>query len=308
MKTLYFECKMGAAGDMLSAALIELFDDRSAILTKLNEIGLPDVHFELEPVEKIGVLGSGLRVRVHGEEETVEDLPPHLHHTHGHDAHHKHDHHHHDHEHHHHHEDEAGHHHAHEHAHGHEHHHDPNGHDHPTHEHHHEHRSIRDVEAIIQAANVSDTVKSNALAVYQLIADAESKAHGVPVNEVHFHEVGAIDAIADILAAAFLIEALNVDRIIASPIHVGSGFVRCAHGILPVPAPAAADILRGVPSYGGLIQGELCTPTGAALIKHFATEFGPQPLMTVEKIGYGMGKKDFPAANCVRAFLGSEPN
>lgn len=292
MKTLYLECKMGAAGDMLGAALIELFDDRSAALAKLNEIGLPDVRFDLEPVEKNGIHGSGLRVRIHGEEETVEDLPSDLHnHHHEHHAHH----HHHDRE------DET------DHTHHHHHHHHEDVHDHHDHNHPHEHRSLRDVEAIIQASNVSDPVKSNALAVYQLIAEAESKAHGVPVSEVHFHEVGAMDAIADILAVSVLIEALKIDRIAASPVHVGSGFVRCAHGILPVPAPATADILRGIPSYGGKIEGELCTPTGAALIKHFAASFEPQPLMTVEKIGYGMGKKDFLAANCVRAFLGKQP-
>lgn len=285
---------MGVAGDMLGAALIELFDDRSAALAKLNEIGLPDIHFDLEPVEKNGILGSGLRVRIHGEEETTEDLSSDL------DDHH-HDHHEHPaHHHHHDHEDETGHTHHH-------HHHGCDNHDHHEHEHPHEHRSLRDVEAIIQAANVSDLVKSNALAVYRLIAEAESKAHGVAVSEVHFHEVGTMDAIADILAVSALIEALDIDRIAASPVHVGSGFVRCAHGTLPVPAPATADILRGVPSYGGKIEGELCTPTGAALIKHFAASFEPQPLMTVEKIGYGMGKKDFPAANCVRAFLGNEP-
>lgn len=291
MKTLYFECNMGAAGDMLGAALIELFDDRAEALARLNDMGLPDVQFELESAEKVGILGSRLRVRIHGEDETVEDVAMGHHHEHHHEHEHDHEH---GYDHHHHHHA-----HVHEHEHDHEH-----GHDH----HHHEHRTLRDVETIIQGANVSGAVKANALATYQLIAKAESRAHGVPVSEVHFHEVGAMDAIADILAVSVLIEALRVDRIAASPIHVGSGFVRCAHGVLPVPAPATADILRGVPSYGGKIQGELCTPTGAALLKHFARSFGAQPLMTVEKIGYGMGKKDFPAANCVRAFLGVAPD
>ncbi|MBQ4563020.1 MAG: nickel pincer cofactor biosynthesis protein LarC, partial [Lachnospiraceae bacterium] len=120
----------------------------------------------------------------------------------------------------------------------------------------------------------------------------------------HFHEVGNMDAIADITAVCYLMDKLNVDRIIVSPIHVGSGQVRCAHGILPVPAPATALILKDVPIYGGEIRGELCTPTGAALLKHFANSFGPMPMMQTTAIGYGMGKKDFPAANCVRAMLG----
>ena len=145
---------------------------------------------------------------------------------------------------------------------------------------------------------------SNALSVYQSIAQAESKAHGKPVEEIHFHEVGAMDAVADVVGVCMLMDRLKADQVCASPVHVGSGHVHCAHGILPVPAPATADLLRGIPSYGGEIQGELCTPTGAALLRQFVTKFGPMPQMAVEKIGYGMGSKEFPMANCVRAMLG----
>lgn len=140
--------------------------------------------------------------------------------------------------------------------------------------------------------------------VYGLIADAESKAHGMPVTQIHFHEVGTMDAVADVTAVCLLMHEIAPDEVIASPVHVGSGTVHCAHGILPVPAPATAHILRGVPSYGGQIDGELCTPTGAALLKHFVTRFGPMAAMSTEAIGYGMGKKDFPQANCVRVMLG----
>jgi uncharacterized protein (TIGR00299 family) protein len=161
-----------------------------------------------------------------------------------------------------------------------------------------------DIAAILAGLKVSQTVKEHGLAVYRLIAAAESRAHGRPVTEIHFHEVGNLDAVADIITVCLLLEELAPDRIIVSPIHVGSGFVRCAHGILPVPAPATAYILMGIPSYGGKIRGELCTPTGAALLRHFADDFGPMPEMRVNKIGYGMGKKDFEAANCVRVFLG----
>ena len=152
---------------------------------------------------------------------------------------------------------------------------------------------------------MSGWVKDQALAVYKLIAEAESHAHGVPVGYVHFHEVGAMDAVADVVSFCLLMEELAPEQVVVSPVHVGSGQVRCAHGILPVPAPATAHILQGVPVYGGAVRGELCTPTGAALLRHFATSFGPMPVMTVTATGYGMGKKDFEWANCVRAHLGN---
>ena len=158
--------------------------------------------------------------------------------------------------------------------------------------------------AIIDGLDVSAGVKRHAKEVYALIADAESRVHGRPVGEVHFHEVGAMDAVADVVGVCLLMEMIAPDAVAASPVHVGAGYVKCAHGVLPVPAPATALILTGVPTYGGQVRGELCTPTGAALLKHFASAFGDRPLMTVEKIGYGMGKKDFERANCVRVFLG----
>ena len=163
---------------------------------------------------------------------------------------------------------------------------------------------MKDIDEIIGGLNVSEKVKADARAVYALIADAESKVHGRPVTEIHFHEVGTMDAVADVVGVCLLMEQLSPEQVIASPVHTGSGHVHCAHGILPVPAPATALILQGIPSYGGEVKGELCTPTGAALLKHFVSRFGDRPVMTVEAIGYGMGKKDFERANCVRAFLG----
>ena len=163
---------------------------------------------------------------------------------------------------------------------------------------------MHDIWHIVSHLNVSKKVKNNILAVYKLIAEAESHAHGRPVEEIHFHEVGTMDAVADVTAVCMLIEEISPDKIIASPIHVGSGHVHCAHGILPVPAPATAYILKDVPIYGGSINGELCTPTGAALLKHFVSEFGNMPVMKISAVGYGMGKKDFERANCVRAMLG----
>jgi len=258
MKLLYLDLGMGAAGDMLTAALLELLDgeERESFLRQLNGIGIPGVAVTAENSVKCGITGTHVSVRVNGVEED-------------------------------------DHHHEHEHSHDHDHHHE-----------HHHHSSLADIKAIIDGLAVSDKVKADALAVYKLIAEAEGHAHGKPVTEIHFHEVGTMDAIADVVAVCMLMERLAPGKVVASPVHAGSGHVHCAHGVLPVPAPATAYILQGVPSYGGSIQGELCTPTGAALLKYFVTEYGSQPVMLTNAIGYGMGKKDFEATNCVRALLG----
>ena len=266
-KVLYLECKMGAAGDMLMAALSELVDQETFI-NEMNKLGLDKVNLKCEKTKKQGITGTYMHVLIDGEEE-------------GEQHHHHHDHHDHDHEH------------------THHHHHDDHDHDH---EHH--HTSYKDIEDIIGSLNVSDNVKKNSLEVYKLIAEAESKVHDTTVEEIHFHEVGNLDAVMDIVGVSLLIEKLNVDMIIASPVAVGNGFVKCAHGTLPVPAPATALILEGIPSYAGDIDGELCTPTGAALLKHYVTSFGNMPVMKTEKIGYGLGKKDFSKANMIRAFIG----
>ncbi len=278
MKTLYLDCGMGAAGDMLSAALLELMPDRQAVLDELNTIGIPQVRYKAEASIKCGITGTHMTVLINGEEEGPADSHEEGHVHGGHD-------------HHEHHENL-------EHSDGHGHH---EHHDHGV-----EHRTMKDIEAVVNALKVPETVRKNVIKVYGLIAEAESHVHDRPVTEVHFHELGAFDAIADVTAVCLMLDRLSPDRIVASPVHVGSGKVRCAHGILPVPAPATALILKGIPIYGGDIQGELCTPTGAALLKHFADEFGKMPVMSVDAIGYGMGKKDFPAANCVRAMLGNE--
>ena len=274
MKTLYIDCGMGAAGDMLSAALLELVSEKEKFIDELNALGIPGVVYRAQPSEKCGITGTKMVVMVNGEEEESCDGHHHHEHEHGHCHEHEHSHHHHEHEH--------------EHEH-----------------HHHSHSSLADIEHIVcEHLPLSAKVKADIMAVYKLIAEAESRAHGVPVTEIHFHEVGAMDAIADITAVCLLMEKLAADEIVVSPIHVGSGKVHCAHGILPVPAPATAYILKDVPIYGGEIQGELCTPTGAALLKHFANRFGAMPVMKPKAVGYGMGKKDFEAANCVRVILG----
>ena len=277
MKTLYLECNMGAAGDMLAAALLELHPQPEEFVRRMNSLGIPGVEFSAQPAVKCGITGTHVSVTVHGEEEESQDVHLH-HHDHHHDHEHAHDH---DHEHH---EHE---HHDHDHGHG-----------------HHHHAGMGDIRHILSHLDIPQDVREDAEEVYELIALAESHAHGRPVEEIHFHEVGTLDAVADVVAVCWLIHDLEPEQILASPVHVGWGQVRCAHGILPVPAPATAHILRDVPTYGGSVEGELCTPTGAALLKHFAQSFGPSPVMRVEKIGYGMGKKDFEAANCLRAMLG----
>ncbi len=300
MKTLYIECAMGAAGDMLTAALLELMPDKEAALAKLNAMGIPGVAFEAEPIAKCGITGTHMRVLIHGEEEGAVPCG----HTHAQEDHHEHNH---VHEHHHEHD-----HHVHTHAHAHvqedAHCHDSDAHDHEHHHehdaHHHAHHGMVEIRSLIAGLAVSETVKEKALAVYQSIAAAESKVHGAEVDQIHFHEVGSMDAVADVTAVCLLMELLAPEQVIVSPIHVGSGTVLCAHGRLPVPAPATALILEGIPIYGGSVQGELCTPTGAALLKTFADSFGPMPPMTVAKTGYGMGTKDFEQANCLRAMLG----
>ena len=309
MKTLYIECAMGAAGDMLTAALLELMPDKETALAKLNAMGIPGVVFEAEPSAKCGITGTHMRVLIHGEEEGAVPCG----HTHAHEDHHEHNHahahhHEHDHVHEHHHEHD---HHVHTHAHVQEdaHCHDSDAHDHAHHHehdaHHHAHHGMAEIRSLIAELAVSETVKEKALAVYQSIAEAESRVHGAEVDQIHFHEVGSMDAVADVTAVCLLIELLAPEQVIVSPIHVGSGTVLCAHGRLPVPAPATALILEGIPIYGGSVQGELCTPTGAALLKTFADSFGPMPPMTVAKTGYGMGTKDFEQANCLRAMLGA---
>lgn len=257
MRTLYIDCSMGAAGDMLTAALLELVEDKNAFVEKLNSIGLEGIEYRLEKSEKCGITGSHMSVLVHGQEE---DETMHDHH-------------------------------------------------HEEHYHHHEHNSMDGIRHIVcDHLNISENVKKSVMDIYAIIAQAESEVHGKPVTDIHFHEVGSKDAVADVTAVCLLMEELNVEKVYASPVHVGSGTVKCAHGILPVPAPATANILKGIPVYGGSVSGELCTPTGAALLKYFVSEFREMPLMKIEKIGYGMGKKDFERANCVRVSLGETPS
>lgn len=250
MRTLFIECNMGIAGDMLMSALWELVDDKSAVLEKINSIGLPFTNISFENSETCGISGTRARVVIDGEEESEA---VHAHHN-------------------------------------------------------HIHRKLSDVNIVIDSLNVSDVIKEKAKEVYHIVAEAESKVHNADVSMVHFHELGMLDAVADIVICCFLIDNLKADKIVVSPINVGNGTVKCAHGILPVPAPATAEILKGIPYYKSGINSELCTPTGAAIIKAYDCEFSEMPLMTVEKVGYGIGRREFEQANCVRVFLGESEN
>lgn len=244
MKTLYLECNMGAAGDMLTAALLELHPDPQGFVERMNRLGLPGVVFAAQPAVKCGITGTQVSVTVGGEEEESHDVPlhTHVHETaqdeahpgHAHDHVHVHDH---DHEHTHDHE------HSHEHGHG-----------------HHHHAGMGDIRHILSHLDIPQPVRQDAEAVYQLIAQAESHAHGRPVEEIHFHEVGTLDAVTDVVAVCWLLHDLAPEQIVASPVHVGCGQVRCAHGILPVPAPATAYILQGCPPTAAASRGSFAPP------------------------------------------------
>lgn len=244
MKTLYIDCAMGCAGDMLTAALLELHPDRDGFIARMNDALGGKAVLSAKPDRKCGVMGTHVTVLINGDEEGEPER------------------------------------------------------------HHHHHTSVAEITEFIDTVPLADEVKDNAKAVYTHIAEAESRVHGHPIENIHFHEVGSLDALADVLSVCELMHELAPDKVLASPVNVGSGFVKCTHGVLPVPAPATELILRGVPIYSGQIKSELCTPTGAALLKHFAEDFVPMPVLKVERVGYGTGKKDFEAANVVRVLLG----
>ena len=244
MKTLYIDCAMGCAGDMLTAALLELHPDRDGFIARMNDALGGKAVLSAKPDRKCGVMGTHVTVLINGDEEGEPER------------------------------------------------------------HHHHHTSVAEITEFIDTVPLADDVKDNAKAVYTHIAEAESRVHGHPIENIHFHEVGSLDALADVLSVCELMHELAPDKVLASPVNVGSGFVKCAHGVLPVPAPATELILRGVPIYSEQIKSELCTPTGAALLKHFAEDFVPMPVLRDERAGCGTGKKNFETANVVRVLLG----
>ena len=342
MKALFLDCISGISGDMTVGALIDLGVKPSALEWELSKLNLGDFHMHYDRAKRKDI--EGVKFDIHGGATHVEHGHGHSHgheHEHGH-AHehgeegHVHHHHEHDHDpehgHAHKHEDEHSalkhthehshgeHTHSHEHEHGHEcsghghsHEHEEHGHSHShdhdhDHDHDHEHvhgRTHREIRALIEASDLSPFVKKYALGIFQRIAEAEGKIHGMSAEDVHFHEVGAFDSIADIVLACVGIEALGVEKVFVSTLHDGHGTVKCAHGIFPVPAPATMEILKGIPLGQIDEPHELITPTGAGIAAEFAAGFGLMPAMKVERIGYGLGTRDLAKRpNVLRAVLG----
>ncbi|MDO5095445.1 MAG: LarC family nickel insertion protein [Peptostreptococcaceae bacterium] len=318
MKTLFIETTMGASGDMLLGALIGLMPEPEKFVERLNQLGFENLEVKCKTKTSMGIAGNRIKVRFDGQEEC------------GHKDHHEHEKKHK--KHHEHHEGCCGKHHkgdAHEHHEGccgrhhkKDHHSehfgsapliiaakDSRSHHHKDGKHHkehkeHSHNDLASLGKIIDTLDVDEIIKSQAKEVYQIIAEAEAKAHNMEVSQIHFHELGEKDAVFDIVAVCLAIDELEVDKIIATPIHVGYGKVKTAHGKLPIPTPATAEILRGIPIYSKDVKGELCTPTGASLLKYFVNEFRQMPMAVWDKIGYGVGKKEFEEPNILRCFIG----
>ncbi len=302
MKTLYLDCVSGISGDMMVGALIDLGVKPSTLEWEISKLNLGDLHMHYDRAKRKDI--EGVKFDIHGGATHGAGCGNHDHehdhsHSHGEEEH-KHEHKagccDHDHEH------EHSHEHGHEHSHDHDHDH---GHDH-DHDHHEHGRTHKEIKALISASELSDGVKKRSLAIFHRIAVAEGRIHGMSAEDVHFHEVGALDSIADIVLTCVGIEALGIERVVCSPLKDGHGTVHCAHGVFPVPAPATLEILRGIP-LGQLDEPhELITPTGAAIAAEFAASFGLMPEMIIEKIGYGLGTRDLATRpNVLRAILGT---
>lgn len=288
MKVLYFDCFSGISGDMTLGTLLDLGVDQQHLIESLKALGLDgEYHLDIRKDLKNGIMGTFVDVVLHDEE--------HSHHDHGHEHSHEHEHHH---DHHHNHHDH------HDHGHNHD-----DDHQHEVavaHTHTHEHRSYNSIVAMIDGSTLNDNVKSLSKMIFKVIGEAEGKIHGKPLEEVHFHEVGAVDSIVDIVGTAICIDALKPDKIVFSKIPLTQGFVKCAHGVFPLPAPASLEILKDVPVYFSDVKFELVTPTGAGIVKALADSFESNGDMLIEKIGYGLGKKTYEKPNVLRTILYSE--
>lgn len=274
MKILYYDCFAGISGDMNLAALIDLGVSPDYLKAELAKLAIDDEFaLQCQPEKCNGIQGMQVHVRLNGQQ--------------------------------------LGHAHRHEHTHGHEHEH---GHRHTgapdrVHDHslveagHLPHRNLADIAAIITQSALADPVKQTSLSIFRRIAEAEAKVHGKALEDVHFHEVGATDSIVDIVGAAIGFHALGVDAVWSSPLELGGGFVRCAHGMMPVPAPATVEILHGIPTTRGGVEHEATTPTGAAIIAALAHVFKAAPAMTTLSTGYGIGHRQTERPNMLRVHL-----
>jgi uncharacterized protein (TIGR00299 family) protein len=273
MRIAYLDCFSGISGDMFLGALLDAGVSPKGFEQTVEALNV-GAHVEISRVNRSGISATKVDVVVNGEKDSPrvrrkEVSAPHEHS------------------------------HAHEHSGSHRHHH---------HEHHNEHqhcRGLNEIREIIRTAAISDSAKNTAIAIFEKLGRAESKIHNVPIEKIHFHEVGAVDALVDIVCSAVGAQALAVDEIICSPLNVGGGTVECAHGTFPVPAPATVELLKGAPVYSSGIQAELVTPTGAAIIATLVKHFSSFPELKIEKTGYGAGTRDFPGhANVLRITIG----
>lgn len=284
MKILYYDCFSGISGDMNLAAMAGLGVNPDYLTNELKKLRLEGYSISFVTDQRKGITGLRADVNLTGEET----------HDHDHDHDHLHDH-------------------PHPHTHDHNH-----AHDHltntsftfkglkPQTTHTHSHRNYADIKKLINESSLNDHVKQLSIAIFQKVAEAEALIHGKAVDEVHFHEVGAVDSIVDIVGAAICIDYLKPDRIICSPVQLGGGFVNCAHGRFPVPAPATLEILKGIPVRMGAVQVETTTPTGAAIVAALADEFTENPSLNINKVAYGIGHRDNPVPNVLRVCLAEE--
>ena len=294
MKILYYDCFCGISGDMNLAALIDLGVSKEYLIKELSKLNLnSEYEIKVERAAKLGITGTRVDVilkdelndEAHVSEQALHEHSYEHYHYNGDEHHHE------------------GSNHTHEHDHSHEHSHEEHNH---SHEHH--HRNLKDIEEIINSSDLSNRVKELSLKMFMKVAEAVAKVHGKALYEVHFHEVGAIDSIVDMVGAAICLDYLNVDKIIASPVQVGGGFVKCAHGLMPVPAPATTEILKNIPINTGIVQFETTTPTGAAILSANVEEFTPKVDFSITKVAYGIGHRDLEIPNVLRVYLGDAEN
>jgi hypothetical protein len=269
MKILYYNCFAGISGDMNLGAMIDLGVDSNYLINELKKLEIGPYRIHIEKDNRKSIWGTRVDVILPSEEPYVHEH--HHHHGHGHEHGHKHD---------------------------------PNHDYEQNHGGHHHHVTFKDIKRSIAESLLSEGVKKISLEIFMKLAAAEAKIHNHDIDDVAFHEVGAVDSIVDIVGAAICLERLNVEKVFSTPVQVGGGFVKCAHGILPVPAPATTEILRGIPIRSGLVLFETTTPTGAAILAATVDHFSDHVHFIPEKIGYGIGQRDTDVANVLRVVLG----
>lgn len=271
MKVLYYDCFCGISGDMHIAAMLDLGVPQEYLLKEISKLKIDsEYEIKIQKTIKKGITGTRVDVILKNGHAN-NDAHQHNHHSHNNID-----------------------------GHSHTHHHEDNEH---NMEHH--HRGLKEIEEIINSSDLSDNVKKLSIKTFMKVAEAEAKVHGKDLYEVHFHEVGAVDSIIDIVASAIALDYLKVDRIVASSIQLGGGFVKCAHGIIPVPAPATVEILKGIPVKTGVVEFETTTPTGAAILAANVQEYTDKIDFQIDKIAYGLGHRELEIPNVLRVYLGT---